>query len=346
MKYLFYISKKYSIPIIQPLRDYLERTGEDYVLFVSDKVKRTLSSDWNPKRIMTNVDQAIAFNPDFALAPGNFIDFRIPGIKVQIFHGLGVEKESHYKIRHFFDVYLTSGPLVTKRFKKLQQRYKTFIVLETGWPKVDYILNYSKNSLRQKYGIPENKKVVLYAPTFSRKMESASDLLTFIPDIINDDEVWIIKFHELMNKEISEGIQNTDSDKIKIIDTFDITPLLHVADCILSDTSSVLYEFLTLKKPVVTYRTMSRPEKGINIDQPKQLREAINLALVNGVSSDNMHCLKEVNPYLNSEIAANIFGKLKQIKEKNLLDGIHRRANLVRKLQVLYHAKFKKGYLR
>lgn len=346
MKYLFYVAKKYSIPIVQPLRDLLEQTGEDYALFVSEKVRRSLSSDWNPKRIITDIDEAIAFKPDFALAPGNFIDFRISGIKVQIFHGLGVEKESHYKIRHFFDVYLTSGPLVTERFKQLQHKYKSFIVLETGWPKVDYILNYAQDSLREKYDIPEDKKVILYAPTFSRKMQSASDLLTFIPEIIREDEVWILKFHELMNKEITETLQNRANNQIRIIDTFDITPLLYLADCMLSDTSSVLYEFLSLKKPVVTYRTLSRPEKGINILNQSQLRGALDEALEKGVTSENMRCLEEVNPYLKYEISENVFKQLARVKEENLLEGKRKRWNLFRKLQVLFHAKFKKGYLR
>lgn len=46
------------------------------------------------------------------LCPGNFVDFRLPGIKVELFHGIGIEKPSHYKIRRFFDLYLTSGPVV------------------------------------------------------------------------------------------------------------------------------------------------------------------------------------------------------------------------------------------
>ena len=124
MKYLFYIAKKYSIPIIQPLAKFLDESDDEYALFISAKVKKVIGSEWQGSTLITEVDEAIAFQPDFVITPGNFIDHRIPGSKVQIFHGLGIEKESHYKIRHFFDVYLTSGPVVTERFNQLQQKYQ------------------------------------------------------------------------------------------------------------------------------------------------------------------------------------------------------------------------------
>lgn len=111
MKYIFYVAKIYSIPVIRPLVDYLvEGASDDFVFYVSDKVKNHFPDAWDRGRIIDGLDAAKAFNPDFVLCPGNFVDFRIPGIKVQLFHGLGVEKASHYQIRHFFDVYLTSGP--------------------------------------------------------------------------------------------------------------------------------------------------------------------------------------------------------------------------------------------
>ena len=346
MKYLFYTAKKYSIPIVEPLIAYLKKSGDEYALFLSAKVKKSLPDEWKNIPQITNIADAIAWHPDFVITPGNFIDFRIPGIKVQIFHGLGIEKESHYKIRHFFDVYLTSGPVVTERFNRLQKKYKYFLVRETGWPKVDYILNYSSAGLREKYGIPADKKVILYAPTFSRRMESATELLPVIPGIIREDEIWIIKFHELINKEVKKTLTDAKSDGIKIIDTWDITPLLHISDCLVSDTSSVLYESLVVNKPVVTYKTLSRPEKGINISDSSELRKAVDSALETGVTEKNKICLNEVNPYLDGNITENVFRQLEEIKRNDLLPKKHRKLNLFRKLQILYHEKYKKGYLR
>jgi len=346
MKYLFYTAKKYSIPIIKPLIAYLEKSGDEYALFVSSRVQKSLPDEWKDIKQITNTADAIVYHPDFVITPGNFIDFRIPGIKVQIFHGLGIEKESHYKIRHFFDVYCTSGPVVSERFNRLQKKYKYFLVRETGWPKVDYILNYKTDGLKAEYGIPQDKKVILYAPTFSRRMESATELLPVIPDIIRENEIWIIKFHELMKKEVKEMVQKAKNDRIKIIDTWDITPLLHISDCLVSDTSSVLYESLIVDKPVVTFKTLSRPEKGINISDKSELRQAVDKALKTGVTAENKQCLQEVNPYLDGTVTQNIFRELDDILQNDRLPKKHHKWNLFRKFQILYHEKFKKGYLR
>jgi len=297
-------------------------------------------------KLLKNIAEAIKFSADIVIVPGNFVDFRIPGIKVQIFHGLGVEKSSHYEVRHFFDVYCTSGPFVTERFLNLQRRYKYFLVVETGWPKVDHIINYSTHNLKERFNIPKEKKVILFAPTHSRKMQSAESLLPLIPNIINENEIWFLKFHELMNKEIRESINDTDN--IRIITDYDITPYLHLADVLITDTSSVAYEFMILDKPIITYKTQSRKNKGIDITQSSQLREAIDRSLADPQEfhQNTINHIKEINPYIDGKICENLINNLEDIINNNELENKKKPLNLFRKFQILYHEKFKKGYLR
>ena len=343
MKFLFYISKKYSIPIIQPLAEYLNTTEHEYALFVSQKVLNNLPSDLTGKPIFTSVREAQKFRSDFVLVPGNFVDFRLPGIKVEIFHGLGVEKPSHYKIRHFFDCYCTSGPFVTARFLELQKKFKYFHVLETGWPKVDHILNFSQTAIP---AIPFDKKVILFAPTHSRKMQSATELMDVIPQIARDDEFWLIKFHELMNKELIATFRHKMPFNTLFIDDYDITPYLYAADVLISDTSSVLYEFMLLDKPVITFRTQSRPDKGIDIDDPVMLRDVLDWSLQNpGFQSQNRHeHLDEINPQRDGKICENLIGQL--LLHKPELEQVKKPVNLFRKMQVICHEHFRRGYLR
>ena len=348
MKYLFYIAKNYSIPIIKPLVSYLKSTKDKFSFYVSQKVFEQFPEEWAEHKIYRELNDAIVYNPDFVITPGNFVDFRLPGIKVQIFHGLGIEKESHYKIRHFFDVYLTSGPYVTKRFNVLQKKYKYFLIEETGWPKIDYILNFPTKNLKKKLNIQSGKKIVLYAPTFSSKMHSATDLLSTIPRIIKNNETWFVKFHELMNKEIVEKFKTEKPENILIIDSYDITPYLHVSDVLISDTSSVVYEFMALNKPVITYRTQSRFDKGINIFDPGKLRVALDRSFENPdeFQENRVKHLQEINPYINGNISERVFETLKDIKLNNRLPKKKKPLNMIRKCQLLYHEKFKKGYLR
>ncbi|MEJ2056195.1 MAG: CDP-glycerol glycerophosphotransferase family protein [Calditrichaceae bacterium] len=335
MRYLFYISKAYSIPIIQPLSDYLDRKNIDYRYYVSDKVKNRRPDSWDEEKIITQLKDARQFNPDFVLCPGNFVDFRIPGLKVQLFHGLGVEKDVHYKIRHFFDIYLTSGPYVTDRFKKLQKKYEYFLIRETGWPKIDYILNYPAENIRTLLGI-------------STRHESATALTDIIPRLMKDDEFWIFKFHELMDPVLVEAYRNLDKLKAKVLVDAEITPYLHASDVMISDTSSVIYEFMVLDKPVITYRTQARRDKGIDIQSAGDLRPALDRCLANPgeLSHKRQQNLMEINPYLDGRISERVFNELEDIYSRNIKANGKKPLNLFRKVQVIYHGWFRKGYLR
>jgi CDP-ribitol ribitolphosphotransferase len=346
MKYLYYLAKYYSLPIVQPLRLYLQETGDEFGLLVSRKVYSRLPEDWHGDTVLRSVQEAVAYKPDFVISPGNIVDFRIPGIKVQIFHGLGIEKESHFKIRHFFDVYLTSGPCVTERFRELQRKHKYFLVEETGWPKIDYILQYPTENIKERFNIHGSKKVVLYAPTFSDKMHSAGELLPMIPEIARDDEIWLMKFHEFMSKDIMNSIKKKEFEWLRIIEQYDITPYLHIGDVLISDTSSVVYEFMVLDKPVITFRTLSRFDKGININDAKELRTAIDRSLQQPAEFRNQRQkhLGEVNPYLDGQISRRVIEAMERVHGK--LPHRRKPLNLLRKVQILYHEAFRKGYMR
>ncbi|MBM4402826.1 MAG: CDP-glycerol glycerophosphotransferase family protein [Candidatus Cloacimonetes bacterium] len=347
MKYLLYLAKWYSVPIVEPLVEHFRTTGRDYRFYVSAKIRREFPQQWDSNLILTDLTAAKAYRPDFVLAPGNFVDFRIPGVKVQLFHGLGVEKPVHYAIRHFFDVFLTSGPYVTGRFRQLQQRWRYFDVIETGWVKLDRILSFPATGLREKYGIPATAKVILYAPTFSSNMQSASDLLPYLKTAMRDGEYWLLKFHEFMPRELIDSFRVLPPDRARIIHNEDITPYLHLADLMISDTSSVVYEFLALNKPVITYRTIDLKNKAYDITDPTLLQTAVVGCLPYPASLRQGRdlAIATVNPYLDCRTAQRITTALEQ------LDPSHypkpgKPLNLIRKLQVIFHHNFKKGYLR
>jgi len=115
----------------------------------------------------------------------------------------------------------------------------------------------------------------------------------------------------------------------------------------ISDTSSVVYEFLLLNKPVITYKSIDRKEKAFDISDKSELRATID----NIFQNENQNYLSnkyllEVNPYLDGNISNRIFTKLREIKENNLFPPKKKPLNLFRKCQILWHSFFKKGYLR
>ena len=88
-RFLFYITKQYSIPIIEPIVKYLQVKGEDFGFYFSESVFQHILEEWKKEKAFKKLTDMINFNPDFVIVPGNFVDFRIPGIKAQLFHGLG-----------------------------------------------------------------------------------------------------------------------------------------------------------------------------------------------------------------------------------------------------------------
>jgi CDP-glycerol glycerophosphotransferase (TagB/SpsB family) len=316
-------------------------------LYVSRRVHASLPQSLKDKQVFSNLAEARAYNPEFVLVPRNFVDHRIPGIKVQIFHGLGVEKAAHFKNRGFFDVYLTSGPYVTQRFIQMRARNPYFEVIETGWLKIDAILNFDITNLRERLNVPASKRVILYAPTFSRKMESAAELASVIPNIIRDDEYWLFKFHELMPKELIAPYKAIAPTRGKIYEGNDINPCLHLADVMISDTSSVVYEFYALDKPVITFKALERPQKALDIRDPALLREAIYRCLddADDLKSIRAKAIAEVNPYLDASIAKRTLRALEGLDRK-IFPEPGKPANLFRKAQIIWHGLVKKGYLR
>lgn len=347
MKYLFYLAKRYSISIVQPLVELLQAEDRDYAFYVSERVYHRLPAYLKQKPIFRALKDAINYQPDYVIVPGNFVDHRIPGVKVQIFHGLGVEKASHYKIRHFFDVYLTSGPYVTQRYEQMRPKKPYFEVIETGWLKIDAILSAPEQDLRQHYHIPEGKKVILYAPTFSSKMESSSQLIHVIPSIIAEDEFWLFKFHALMPNELILPFLSLSPDQALIVQEDDITPALHLADLMISDTSSVVYEFFALDKPVITFNAIGYRDKTLNISRADQLRAAIDRSLQapDEFATQRHQAMQAVNPYLDGDIARRTLAALDSLDPKSF-PRKGKPLNLFRKAQVLWHSITKKGYLR
>jgi CDP-ribitol ribitolphosphotransferase len=347
MRLLLYLAKTYSIPVVDPLVLLSESTQDFEIRFYTSKtVQDNFPSRWQKQQVLKTLKEVKNYHPDFVLCPGNYVDFRFPGKKVQIFHGVGIEKESHFVIRDFFDLYLTCGPLVTERFHKMAEAHKFFKVIETGWPKFDHILNYPRHYSLPQSPKKEGKKVILYAPTFSRKMHSAQTILPMLQTIKQEDEIWMIKFHELMDlQQLNELIQE-NKDTLHIIKESDITPYLHLADILISDTSSVIYEFMSLNKPAISFRTQKYPEKAWNVNHLTELKEAIAKLKFNPSheQEQSRSFLKKVNPYLDGKVTERILQVLREEKE-NPRPLAPKPLNLFRKAKILYHYYFKKGHL-
>ena len=261
MKVILFCQNNYAFGILEPIRNVLEKQGQNYIWFISEKIVDDFPFKSN--KHTTLISDLEHYQSDVIFVPGNAVPYYLRGLKVQIFHGLAGEKKGHFRMRHYFDLYLTQGPYFTNKFKELKTKYKDFDVIETGWPKLDIFgedKTRYKNFKEELLETHNAKKIILYAPTFSPKLTSASFLVDQIKKLADNSEYLILlKFHPLMAQKWLDIYQNLADDIPNIIfqKEKNIIKFLLISDLLISDTSSVIYEFILLDKPVITFNSIS-----------------------------------------------------------------------------------------
>ena len=262
MKVILFCQNNYAYGILEPIKRVLESKGDDFLWFISKKIFNDFPFISEPHTC--SISDIEAYNSDVIFVPGNEVPYYIKGLKTQIFHGLAGEKKGHFRIRNYFDLYLTQGPYFTEKFNAFKAKHKNFDVVETGWPKLDiYAEEKTQYNVYKKELLETHKanKIILYAPTFSPKLTSAPFLIEQIQKLAsNPDYLILLKFHPLMSQEWIDIYQDLGNTIPNIVfqNEKNIIKFLLISDILISDTSSVIYEFLLLDKPVITFNNISK----------------------------------------------------------------------------------------
>ena len=333
-RYLFYIAHNYSFEILRPLQKVILAQG-DQVKWLAVGKEVTLSYFQENESVLNSIDEARAYNPDASFAPGNEIPNFIPGLKVQVFHGLEWKKKGHFIIRDFFDLYCSHGPATTSRFNSLSKKHGFFDVVETGWPKLDYLFTTPAMALSEELKA-QNKKIILYAPTFSPALTSAPELFEEIKRLSEQyNHHWLIKFHPKMAKQWLKKYQSFAKSNLQIIETSSINQLLQTADIMVSDTSSVIGEFSLLNKATVSLNNKEPGDYLVNIQQADQLEVAIELAL--NPSKELKAAIKayadDLHPYHDGKAAQRILSSTEKVLSEGKSSTKSKPLNLFRNLK-------------
>ncbi len=134
-------------------------------------------------------------------------------------------------------------------------------ILEVGYPRIDLITKTNSkdilDKLRQYIEIDTNKKVALYAPTWRGNVGKEVDIKKEVKDIIvsiknNLDSNYqlLLKVHPLLYKYFKN---DKDLSKIFIPDSIDISETLSIVDLLITDYSSVFFDFYIKNKPIILY---------------------------------------------------------------------------------------------
>ncbi len=279
MRIVLFCENLYSLSILRPIDSQARAGSGNTVLWYMHSAN--IPQDQIPEDInwTYSMQETYDFSPEAIFVPGNIVPYYLPGVKIQIFHGYAAEKKGHYVMRKYFDLYLTQGPLYTAGFEALALKHGDFEVVQTGWSKRDLFAsgsdNYSaeRDSLKAKYG---KENIVLYAPTFSPKLTSLTSIKSELQDLIEQRNVLlVIKLHPLTSALLVEEYEQFAAENSQSV-IFErggdgLQRYLFLADIMISDTSSVVYEFILMGKPVITLNSIALEIYWHNITQPEQL---------------------------------------------------------------------------
>ena len=242
----------------------LKRRKDYQLVYILFKYENTLIG--NLKYLFNCITQVYHVNTSqvVILDYNNYVvsNFKKKSVKVlQVWHASGAIKRfgndvsRRYKIRNY-DYVLATSDEWKKPYSSAFNISKEN-VLSLGIPKNDYLFSEkvvmkNKKVMLAKYPMIQGKKVILYAPTFRgdhlnhTKYEKID--LDYIQDQLGDDYVLIYKLHPLLKDVIL-----TDHPLIINGNQESITKLFSIADYLITDYSSILFDFTILNKPIISF---------------------------------------------------------------------------------------------
>lgn len=170
-------------------------------------------------------------------------------------------KRNFYKESRNWDYLLSPNRYSTEIFRRAFRFEKE--LLEVGYPRNDVLYNGDTaeniENIKKKLGIPFNKKVILYAPTWRDNQfygvgQYKFDLPLDLAELqrkYGNQYVILLRMHYLVaesfNLEAYQGFAYDVSQKV------DINDLYLISDLLITDYSSVFFDFANLKRPMLFY---------------------------------------------------------------------------------------------
>ena len=133
-------------------------------------------------------------------------------------------------------------------------------IIETGLPRNDPLYRNSKEEvveLKKKMGLPLDKKVILYAPTWRDSLDRGKTYVIKPPidlpkwrEALGDEYVLLMRSHPYTNTLL--GIKFNEF-VLDFTNYPTINDLLKVSDILISDYSATIFDFAILERPIICF---------------------------------------------------------------------------------------------
>lgn len=266
---------------------------------------------------------------DNVFLPMAYLRFRKAVKVVQLWHGTGTIKkfgqdvnQGELKKLEYQANQRVTHLIVNSEYTK-KQYARAFGIPEKniyvwGLPRTDELFSKEVKEKKQKffyncYPELEGKRLVLYAPTFrDNEVENPKMQLDigYLEKHTDENTVYLIKLHPF----VASHYKAKDSKRCINVSTYeDINTLLFVSDVLITDYSSIIFEYSVLERPMIFYaydlKTFSEDGRGFYEDYYSYVPGPVVIDTV------------EVSEMLNAKEVSN--EKVQQFKKESFafLDG-------------------------
>ena len=164
-----------------------------------------------------------------------------------------------------FDYFISPSKYCTKVFTSafnLKNLHDHNIIIEEGYPRNDFLFHKTPQDIakiKNNLGIPKNKKVIFYLPTFRDNQHTSGLGYTYnlaldfdrLKEKIGKDYVILFSPHYFISNQID--LSKYKGFIINVAHYDEINELYLASDIIMTDYSSVFFDFANLKKPMLFY---------------------------------------------------------------------------------------------
>ena len=164
-----------------------------------------------------------------------------------------------------FDYFISPSAYCTKVFTSafnLEALGKKDIIIEEGYPRNDSLFNRKEEeikNIKKELGIPLDKKVIFYLPTFRDNQHTSGVGYTYkvavdfkrLQEKFSKDYIILFSPHYFVANELD--LSEFKGFVYNVAHYDDINDLYLVSDIIMTDYSSVFFDFANLKKPMLFY---------------------------------------------------------------------------------------------
>lgn len=136
------------------------------------------------------------------------------------------------------------------------------IIKEIGYPRNDYLYTYTQKDvdrIKKELNIPPDKKVILYAPTWRDNQHDPAKGYTYtlhidfdyLKKMLGDEYVILFRSHYFIANYID--LSKFQGFVFNVSQYNDINELYVISDLLVTDYSSVFFDYANLKRPMLFY---------------------------------------------------------------------------------------------